>query len=182
MDSFYFARQERRLYAALGGALNDRRDANKIGVLHVVGCAALFVEIGIAGDAMLFGPCAAADRGIVGVGYRRKNRAHSFEKTLLRHEAKTRQWVGFHIIHAQAILHAENDPLWLAAGTELATTAVFDNSALNPNNPDPAATVNWGQQTTDEMFSVRFKFRVAKAGEGGPRSEVANKARGGASQ
>ncbi len=39
MDRFYFARQQRRLYAALGGALNDRRDADKIGVLHVIGFA-----------------------------------------------------------------------------------------------------------------------------------------------
>ncbi len=53
-------------------------------------------------------------------------------------------------------------PLRLLAGTELVATGVFDNSSLNPNNPDPEATVFWGQQTQDEMFSVRFKYRVVK--------------------
>jgi peroxiredoxin len=51
-------------------------------------------------------------------------------------------------------------PLFLPAGTELLATGIFDNSRLNPNNPDPDATVDFGQQSFDEMFSVRFKFRV----------------------
>jgi AhpC/TSA family len=53
-------------------------------------------------------------------------------------------------------------PLRLPAGTELLATGHFDNSELNPNNPDPTAEVVWGQQTTDEMFSTRFKYRVVK--------------------
>ena len=52
-------------------------------------------------------------------------------------------------------------PLNLPAGTELLATGIFDNSELNPNNPDPSAEVVWGQQTTDEMFSTRFKYRLA---------------------
>ena len=52
-------------------------------------------------------------------------------------------------------------PLFVRAGTELLATGTFDNSRWNPNNPDPEQTVEWGQQTTDEMFSVRFKYRVA---------------------
>jgi hypothetical protein len=52
-------------------------------------------------------------------------------------------------------------PLELPAGTELLATGIFDNSDLNPNNPDPSAEVVWGQQTTDEMFSTRFKYRLA---------------------
>jgi hypothetical protein len=55
-------------------------------------------------------------------------------------------------------------PLHLPAGTELLATAHFDNSFLNPNNPDPSAEVTWGQQTTTgEMFSTRFKFRLTSA-------------------
>lgn len=54
-------------------------------------------------------------------------------------------------------------PLHLPAGTELLATGQFDNSELNPNNPDPSAAVTWGQQTTDEMFSTRFKYRLAKS-------------------
>jgi hypothetical protein len=48
------------------------------------------------------------------------------------------------------------------AGAELLATGHFDNSSLNPNNPDPSAEVVWGQQTTDEMFSTRFKYRIVK--------------------
>lgn len=73
-------------------------------------------------------------------------------------------------------------PFRLEAGTELVATAVFDNSWLNPNNPDPSRTVNWGQQTTDEMFSVRFKYRLVKPGEGGSRPEVANAERDSSAQ
>jgi len=54
-------------------------------------------------------------------------------------------------------------PLRLPAGTELLATAIFDNSSLNPNNPDPSAEVLWGEQTTDEMFSTRFRYRLVKA-------------------
>jgi hypothetical protein len=54
-------------------------------------------------------------------------------------------------------------PFLLPAGTELIATAIFDNTDLNPNNPDPNAEVVWGQQTYDEMFSTRFKYRLADA-------------------
>ncbi|REJ67909.1 MAG: hypothetical protein DWQ31_10070 [Planctomycetota bacterium] len=60
-------------------------------------------------------------------------------------------------------------PLKILAGTELLATAVFDNSHFNPNNPDPAKEVEWGQQTEDEMFSVRFKYRRAETSPENPR-------------
>lgn len=65
-------------------------------------------------------------------------------------------------------------PLRIRAGTELLATAVFDNSELNPNNPDPSATVYWGEGTADEMFSTRFKYRVVKP-ESARSSAVANR-------
>ena len=43
-------------------------------------------------------------------------------------------------------------PLVLPAGTRLDIYGHWDNSAANPSNPDPAATVHWGQQAWDEMF------------------------------
>jgi len=43
-------------------------------------------------------------------------------------------------------------PLRLPAGTRIECTAYFDNSADNPNNPDPTRTVRWGQQTWEEMM------------------------------
>lgn len=51
-------------------------------------------------------------------------------------------------------------PIELPKGTKIECTAHFDNSANNPENPDPAKTVTWGQQSFDEMmvcfFNVAF--------------------------
>ncbi len=45
-----------------------------------------------------------------------------------------------------------SEPLDLPAGTRIHCTAVFDNSAQNPANPDPNKTVRWGDQTWNEML------------------------------
>ena len=45
----------------------------------------------------------------------------------------------------------------LARGTKLECVAHFDNSAFNPYNPDPRATVRNGPQTHHEMM-VGFFF------------------------
>jgi hypothetical protein len=42
-------------------------------------------------------------------------------------------------------------PRWLPKGTRLECAVFFDNSANNPNNPDPKADVYWGDQTWEEM-------------------------------
>ena len=48
----------------------------------------------------------------------------------------------------------------LPKGTKVSCTAHFDNSANNPNNPDPGKEVKWGDQSWEEMmvgfFSVAF--------------------------
>ncbi len=44
------------------------------------------------------------------------------------------------------------EPKKVPAGTKIEYTAVFDNSAGNPNNPDPSINVRWGEATTDEMM------------------------------
>lgn len=44
------------------------------------------------------------------------------------------------------------DPKPLPAGTTLIFSGEFDNTADNPNNPDPNVTVRYGKLTTDEMF------------------------------
>lgn len=49
------------------------------------------------------------------------------------------------------LLYRLAEPLTLRAGEQLRFTAWYDNSAENPANPDPAATVRWGPQTFDEM-------------------------------
>ncbi len=42
-------------------------------------------------------------------------------------------------------------PLVLDAGSRIEVTATYDNTKGNTQNPDPNATVTYGQQTTDEM-------------------------------
>jgi peroxiredoxin len=44
------------------------------------------------------------------------------------------------------------EPMALPAGTRIECLAHFDNSAANLVNPDPTATVRWGDNTTDEMM------------------------------
>ncbi|MDB5312499.1 MAG: hypothetical protein JWO38_6701 [Gemmataceae bacterium] len=53
------------------------------------------------------------------------------------------------------------EPKRLPAGTVIRCTAVFDNSTGNPANPDPAATVRTGLQSTDEMFNGYFDITPA---------------------
>ncbi|MGH9658449.1 MAG: thiol-disulfide isomerase [Bryobacteraceae bacterium] len=43
-------------------------------------------------------------------------------------------------------------PIALPAGSRIECTAQFDNSASNPRNPDPRATVRWGEQSWEEMM------------------------------
>jgi hypothetical protein len=53
------------------------------------------------------------------------------------------------------------EPTRLPAGSRLTCTAVYDNSASNPANPDPSATVRAGEQTWDEMFNGYFDVVLA---------------------
>jgi hypothetical protein len=50
------------------------------------------------------------------------------------------------------------EPLFLPKGTKIECTAHFDNSADNPENPDPTKTVIWGQQSWDEMMVGFFNL------------------------
>jgi len=48
------------------------------------------------------------------------------------------------------------DPLPLPVDTRLECIGHYDNSADNPNNPDPTAEVEWGEQSFEEMFIGYF--------------------------
>jgi thiol-disulfide isomerase/thioredoxin len=50
------------------------------------------------------------------------------------------------------IFYSLTEPRRLPAGARLECIAHFDNSAGNPNNPDPWKIVHWGPQTSDEMM------------------------------
>lgn len=45
-----------------------------------------------------------------------------------------------------------DEPVRLPAGTRLLCAATFDNSPENLSNPDPSATVRWGDQSWEEMM------------------------------
>lgn len=51
-------------------------------------------------------------------------------------------------------------PRFLKAGTKLRAIAWYDNSKNNPHNPDPDATVTWGDQTSDEMMVGFFDVAI----------------------
>jgi hypothetical protein len=51
-------------------------------------------------------------------------------------------------------------PRPLKAGSKLQAIAWYDNSSHNPHNPDPSATVVWGEQTWNEMMVGFFDVAV----------------------
>ena len=52
------------------------------------------------------------------------------------------------------------EPRLLKAGTKLRAIAWYDNSRNNPHNPNPDATVTWGDQTYQEMMVGFFDVAV----------------------
>ncbi|MBI1785078.1 hypothetical protein HYR69_08025 [Candidatus Sumerlaeota bacterium] len=53
-------------------------------------------------------------------------------------------------------------PISLPKGSRIQIEARYDNSADNPLNPDPAATVRYGRRTTDEMMFAQFDYIAAE--------------------
>jgi hypothetical protein len=53
-------------------------------------------------------------------------------------------------------------PRLLKAGTKLQAVAWYDNSSKNPHNPDPHASVTWGDQTSEEMMVGFFDIAVPR--------------------
>ena len=56
------------------------------------------------------------------------------------------------------------EPLSLPKGSRIRVNAHFDNSAANRANPDPAATVHWGDQTWEEMMIGFLTYTVDSRG------------------
>ena len=57
------------------------------------------------------------------------------------------------------------EPKYMPAGTEMVFRATFDNSDMNPFNPDPSAEISWGEQSWQEMFFGFFRYVEADEGE-----------------
>ena len=70
------------------------------------------------------------------------NRVHGLAPAVRCHSG--RGWHGPTLFPAQ--------PKTLPAGTHILVSGPFDNSPQNLANPDPTATVTWGDQTSSEMF------------------------------
>jgi hypothetical protein len=47
-------------------------------------------------------------------------------------------------------------------GTKLVTTAYFDNSENNPQNPDPSKAIRWGEPSDEEMMGFWLQFADPK--------------------
>ena len=63
-------------------------------------------------------------------------------------------------------------PKPLPKGTKIVVTAHYDNSPANKANPDPTATVHYGDQTWDEMMAGYFTYTIesgAAASSGAPK-------------
>jgi hypothetical protein len=59
-------------------------------------------------------------------------------------------------------------PLTLPKGAKLHVSAHYDNSPANRHNPDPSATVRWGDQTWEEMMIGFFTYTVESRGSTAP--------------
>ena len=51
------------------------------------------------------------------------------------------------------------EPIKVPAGSKLIAHYVYDNSKRNPHNPDPSKQVVWGDQSWEEMFFTRIRYR-----------------------
>ena len=51
-------------------------------------------------------------------------------------------------------------PVSAPKGSRLIVTAHYDNSANNPQNPDPTKTVRWGEPTSDEMGATWVGYEL----------------------
>ena len=56
------------------------------------------------------------------------------------------------------LFYYPKEPIPVKAGSEIEILAHYDNSANNPNNPDPTENVYFGLQSTDEMMFGIFEY------------------------
>ncbi len=74
-----------------------------------------------------------------------------YEVTYPDGRTETLLWVPRYNFNWQSVYRLA-EPIPLPKGTKLHCLAHFDNSARNPNNPDPTKDVRWGDQTWEEMM------------------------------
>jgi len=52
------------------------------------------------------------------------------------------------------------EPLTVPPGTRIEATGWFDNSPNNPRNPDPTASVRFGEQSWEEMMVAAYDIVI----------------------
>jgi len=87
-------------------------------------------------------------------------RGKSFEYNLIHADGKIEPLLRVNYHFHWQMSYQLKQPRFLHAGTELQAVARFDNSRANMHNPDPDATVVWGEQTSDEMMVGFFDVAV----------------------
>jgi hypothetical protein len=63
------------------------------------------------------------------------------------------------------------EPIAIPSGTRILVTAHFDNSKRNAFNPDPTATVRWGDPTYDEMMIGGMDYTIDEEKLTGPTED-----------
>jgi hypothetical protein len=88
-------------------------------------------------------------------------RGKSFEYTLVREggQVETLLKVPNYNFHWQ-LSYRLAEPRPLQKGSRLNWIATYDNSAANPNNPDPTKQVRYGHQSWDEMMVGFFDIAI----------------------
>lgn len=87
-------------------------------------------------------------------------RGKRFEYNILKPDGSIEPLLRVHYNFYWQLSYRLATPMPLKAGTELQAVAWYDNSKNNPHNPDPGATVYWGDQTYDEMMVGFFDVAV----------------------
>ncbi|MCY3972164.1 MAG: cytochrome c [Acidobacteria bacterium] len=64
-----------------------------------------------------------------------------------------------------------SEPIRLPAGTRVRVKASFDNSADNPENPDPTVDVTWGLESSDEMLNGLVDYVAADSDDSGQAAD-----------
>jgi len=90
-------------------------------------------------------------------------RGKQFDYNIIHPDARIEPLLRVHWNFYWQLSYRLAEPRRLKAGTTLQAVAIYDNSKNNPHNPDPDASVTWGDQTTDEMMVGFFDVSVPAA-------------------
>ena len=87
-------------------------------------------------------------------------RGKRFEYNILRPDRSAEPLLRVNYDFYWQLSYRLAQPLPLKAGTVLQAVGIYDNSKNNPHNPDPTASICWGDQTEDEMMVGFFDVAV----------------------